>query len=122
MSRKPARLKACAATLLVVAMLTGGCLPIPEDLTLAPQEPVAASPGTYWLDQQDGELFYFEFPPQRGTGGRWMLLDETVGDWFTGPGFYELSEDLSWSRDPDWDGVTLDEVMQLYDPPPAVDL
>jgi hypothetical protein len=97
------------------ASAIGGCpLPVPVDeATLTP------APGTYFVEQREDKLYYYDLAVVRGAEGRWVALDDD-GMWFTGPGFYELSEDHVWSRDEDTEGLTLDEVIQLHDPPPAV--
>lgn len=76
------------------------------------------TPGTYYVEQQEGKLEYYELPDVRGADGRWIELDDE-GVWFTVPGFYRLSEDYVWSRDASAEGLTLDDFIQLHDPPPV---
>jgi hypothetical protein len=93
----------------------GGC-PLTAPLNEAM---ILPTPGTYYIEQCGEQLCYYELPAVRGTEGRWVALPDD-GPWFTGSGFDELSEDHVWSRDEDAEGMTLDEVIQLHDPPPAV--
>lgn len=90
-----------------------GCIMTPPvlDSVLGP------TPGTYYVQQQDGKLFYYQLP-ERGENGEWIrLLD--AADWYVGPGFYDLDGNSNWSWDEENAGLTLDEYIQLYDPAPA---
>ncbi len=105
-------LASCFLSLVLLAV--GGCplaAPPVNDIMLGPE------PGTYYVERLDGKLFYYQLERVRGEDGNWVLLNED-GDWYEGTGFYELSEDYDWSWDEDAEGLTLDELIQLHDPPP----
>jgi hypothetical protein len=91
-----------------------GCIMTPQvlDTVLGPL------PGTYYVEQQSGKLSYYQLAETRGEAGEWVTLNET-GDWYVGPGFYNLDANNEWSWDEDSAGLTLDEFIQLYDPAPA---
>ena len=107
-----------ATTLLVSLGLlaVAGCpmtAPLVDDTLLGLQ------PGSYYVDQIDGELSYYQLPQWRGDESGWVALnDESI--WYQGPGFYKLSENYEWSWDETREGLTLDEFLQLYDPLPPV--
>jgi hypothetical protein len=93
----------------------GGCpqlAPPTDDVAIAPE------PGRYYVEQFDGKLSYYRLSEWRGDESGWVELDDE-GTWYTGPGFYVLSDDYVWSRDEDTEGMTLDDAIQLHDPPPA---
>lgn len=97
-------------------LAVAGCpmtAPLVDDTLLGLQ------PGSYYLDQVDGKLCYYQLPPWRGDESGWVALNDD-GPWYQGPGFYELSEDYGWSWDEARENLTLDEFLQLYDPPPPV--
>lgn len=80
---------------------------------------VAASlAGTYWVEYRAGALEAYVLPEFRDDEGLWLTLDTEVPDWYTGPALYELSDDGTWARLTDGD-LTLDDVLQVYDPPPG---
>jgi hypothetical protein len=93
--------------------MIAGC-PVPP--TLPDDRP--ESPGMYWAEYRDGELTLFELPRYRGEQGAWHTLGPDLPEWYGGPGLYLLSEDGSWSRLTTDRTLTLDEVIQLHDPPP----
>jgi hypothetical protein len=100
--------------MVALVLAPGGC-PV-----AAPQlELPTPTPGSYWITEDAGQLYYFQFPQDRDEQGQWIPLDDQA-DWFEGPGFYRLDEDLTWSPDVEFEGMTLDELLQVYDPPPAV--
>jgi hypothetical protein len=109
-----ARLLIPIAITIGLVLLPGGC-----PVTVPQLELSAPAPGSYWVTVQDGQLYYFEPAQERGDQGEWLALHED-GEWYVGPGFYRLADDLTWSRDGELEGVTLDEALQLHDPPPAV--
>ena len=74
--------------------------------------------GTYWVEYQAGQLAVFELPPYRGDEGVWNRLTIGQPDWYTGPALYEVNADGSWSRLTTDETLTLDDVLQTYDPPP----
>jgi hypothetical protein len=97
----------------IAGVVLGGCqlLPPPADIPLLPP------PGTYYLEAQDGQLYFYQLAEVRGANNEWVALPD-AGAWFTGPGFYRLSEDSVWSRDENTEGMTLDDLIQLHDPAP----
>lgn len=108
LSPQLARLLLCISPLIAVA----GC---PLDLTSG--QVAATLAGTYWVEFDDGALQAYVLPQYRGEDGRWLTLDTAAPDWYSGPALYELHEDTTWTRLTEGD-LTLDEVLQTYDPPP----
>jgi hypothetical protein len=115
-------------SILALALLVGGC-PVTDSAILTGEQPTdaaasrpdqAPSPGTYWVEQNAAGLVYFEPPAQRNTPGRWTALLEEEALWFSGPAFYTRDPVDQWSRAHELDGLTLDDLMQVYDAPPAV--
>jgi len=96
--------------------LLAGC---PLDASVL--EPLPDVAGTYWVEYGDGELAVFELPEYRGEEGTWHLLATEQPSWYTGPALYEVGEDGSWVRLTTDPGLTLDDIIQLYDPAPRVD-
>jgi hypothetical protein len=86
--------------------------PLVDDTLLGPE------PGTYYVDRVDGKLCYYKLAETRDADNEWVPLDD-ASTWYTGPGFYELSEEYEWSWDEEAEGLTLDEFIQLHDPLPA---
>ncbi len=103
------RLVMSGCSLLAVA----GC---PVDSTQLPA--VDSVAGTYWVEYQDGQLSAYELPQYRGEPGTWRTLAVDRPDWYTGPALYEVNQNGSWLRLTVDDNLTLDDVMQLHDPPP----
>ncbi|MFQ5806658.1 MAG: hypothetical protein ACE5I3_09430 [Phycisphaerae bacterium] len=97
----------------VGGLVLGGC-----PLEAPPVDETAPAPGTYYVEQWQGKLYYYQLAAVRGAAGRWIELHEG-GAWYVGPGFYRLSDDRVWSRDDNAEGLTLDDIIQLHDPPPA---
>jgi hypothetical protein len=81
---------------------------------------LAPAPGTYYVEQREGGLFYYQLAEMRGAEGRWVELYDN-GAWFAGPGFYRLSEERVWAPDENAAGLTLDDIIQLHDPPPPLE-
>ena len=76
-------------------------------------------PGSYYVEQQDGKLYYFKLATSEDTTNEWVELPMS-NDWYEGPGFYVIDEAKTWSVDENAENLTLDEFLQLYDPaPPA---
>lgn len=101
-------------TLLVGLCALGGC---PMQSVPLDEQAVVLAPGTYYVEQYDDTLYYYDLAEVRGADQGWVpLLDE--GEWFAGPGFYRLSKDYTWSRDENAADMTLDDIIQLHDPPP----
>ncbi len=100
--------------LFIPTLLIAGC---PVDSTLI--DTPAALAGTYWVEYADQTLSVFELPEYRGEEGVWHTFEIAVPDWYTGPALYEVNDDGSWQRLTDDPDLTLDEVLMLYDPPPA---
>jgi len=94
--------------------ILGGCVMTPpvDDTMFGPEA------GSYYVDQADGKLQYFQLAQTRGEPGEWIRL-HTDGEWYAGAGFYVIDERGVWSQDENAIGVTLDEVIQLHDPAPA---
>jgi len=102
------------STLAVVLM--AGC---PGDLLGIDR--LADLAGTYWVEYESGQLRLFELPEHRGEAGLWYNLPADPPEWFVGPGLYEIEPGGTGTpllTDP---SLTLDEVMQVYDPRPEVD-
>ena len=83
-----------------------------------PPDLPADAAGTYWVEYQAGQLAVFELPRYRGDVGVWHQLAMDQPDWYTGPALYDVNSDGSWSRLATSDALTLDDVLQTYDPPP----
>lgn len=115
-----------------IALLAGGC---PSEGTFPPTGAPTPPPGRYWIAERDGELYYFDLPGQRGDSAEWVALraddpHSPAHAWYLGEGLYEQREDLTWtlielapsvagSSDANaTDALTLDELLQLHDPPP----
>ena len=99
----------------IVVFGAGGCpmaTPLGDGTLLGPE------PGTYYVERVDGKLLYYQLAELRGDDDRWAELSDESG-WFDGPGFYRLSADFVWSPDENAEGLTLDDLIQLNDPPPA---
>lgn len=94
-------------------LLVAGC---PVDLTQLPADQMLA--GTYWVEYRDGQLMAFELPEFRGETGTWHSLPAAQPDWYTGPALYDVNADGTWIRLGDAGELTLDDVLQTYDPPP----
>jgi hypothetical protein len=107
-------------TLLAIAasplLLTAGC---PVDATPAVLSEAPA--GTYWVEYQAGSLAVYELPVYRGEAGIWRTVKIAAPQWYTGPALYVVREDGSWDRLTTGDTLTLDDVLQTYDPAPRAD-
>jgi len=107
---------ACMAPLMGLSLcLVAGC-PLAPMVDGVSQ---GTEPGTYYVDRVDGALSYLELAGVRGGENRWVALAGS-GAWYDGPGVYRLSGGSAWSRDENAREVTLDDWLQVYDPPPAV--
>jgi len=101
----------------VKVLALGGC---PLEVPPVDEAAFAPPPGTYYVEQREGKLYYYQLAEVREADGRWIeLIDD--GTWFTGPGFYRLSDDHVWSRDETAEGLTLDDLIQLHDPRPTAE-
>jgi hypothetical protein len=76
--------------------------------------------GMYWVEHDDGELVLFELPAERSAEGTWFTFETDPPEWYAGPALYELHDDGTWSRLSGDQTLTLDEIIQLYDPRPAL--
>lgn len=104
----------CLLLVLMPGVLIAGC---PFDAAgLIGGDTIA---GTYWVEYRDGELAAFALPTYRGEAGTWHTLTTARPAWYTGPALYEVNADGSWERLTDDPNLTLDDVLQLHDPPPA---
>gem|GEM_PF-2320056 len=120
MTRRMSITAAGAALAFATLVLTGGC-PLGVDSGANAVLGISATlpaPGTYFVEMKADGLSYFQMARVRGEADAWMPLADD-GMWFDGPGFYRLDENAAWSRDPNFDGLTLDDVLQLNDAPPA---
>lgn len=97
-------------------ILMGGC---PIDPTLGGVLPAEA--GTYWVEYSDSALVVYELPATRDEVGAWHTFEMAQPDWYTGPALYEVHEDGSWDRLTTDETLTLDDVLQTYDPAPSID-
>lgn len=118
--RRVAHLVIVSTAMIAAGLLAGCCPGFTDYLVLGGQETPSPETGSYWVEMRNGQLHYFELPEERNVSGRWIALGDDLTDWFDGPAFYLYSAEKGWSRDPDAEGITLDDVLQLYDPPPAV--
>lgn len=101
----------CTLTLALV----GGC---PTDSV--PSEVLDELAGTYWAEYTDGQLVVFALPEYRGEQGTWSRLSTPEPGWYSGPALYEVGTDGTWTRLTTDTTLTLDDVMQTYDPAPRV--
>jgi hypothetical protein len=119
MSRLVPRMLPFAALGLMVVFATGGCPVTESALLVAPgaDQPANSitSPGTYWVEQAAAKLRAYEPPVQRNVDGQWIGVASADASWFSGPAFYTLADDLTWSRAHEFDGLTLDDLLQVYD-------
>ncbi|MEW6251492.1 MAG: hypothetical protein AB1716_12650, partial [Planctomycetota bacterium] len=72
-----------------------------------------------WGEYAGGELVRDELPDVRGEPGIGVRTVEPAPAWYTGPGVYASEEDGGWTRLTSDPALTLDDVLQVYDPPPA---
>lgn len=99
------------SVLLGLATLTlGGC----PTLTTVSLDP---APGSWFVERQGDDLYYFEFPQYADEDGAWRALPD--GDWYKRPAFY-LFDGVDWRLDEDRAALTLDDALQTYDPAPKV--
>jgi len=103
--------------LTAAALGPGGCLWLAPPVHELETQP---APGSYYVEEHDGHLYYYELPAFRGAAGRWVELEDG-GTWFAGPGWYRFSDDYVWSPDESAADLTLDDLIQLHDPPPVPD-
>jgi hypothetical protein len=107
-----ARIAGSLAVVLPLALLAG-C-----PVSSTPVDLGADVAGTYWVEYQAGQLAVFELPAYRGDEGVWTRLTIGQPDWYTGAALYQVNADSSWSRVMAYKTLTLDDVLQTYDPPP----
>jgi hypothetical protein len=110
-----ARFAGVLAVALPLALLAG-CPNVDAPLGLG-----ADLAGTYWVEYQAGQLAVFELPLYRGDEGVWNRLTIAQPNWYTGPALYQVNADGSWSRVMAYETLTLDDVLQTYDPLPRVE-
>lgn len=115
-----------SAALSSLSLLAAGGCPMPVeslDPTLGGDDIVAGAdivPGTYWVEDFNGEPFYFDLGRERGDEGRWVAIEDADISWYAGPGMHEFAPSTGW-RSTGRDAVTsLDQLMQLHDPAPRV--
>ena len=118
-----------AARILIAALplvLVAGC-PVNPDVVDSGAGQSSTVPyrtslaGDYWAEYADGTLAIFELPRYRGAAGAWLTAATPQPEWYTGPALYEVKEDGTWTRLTSDANLTLDDIIQLYDPPPAVE-
>ncbi|MBN2446437.1 MAG: hypothetical protein JXO22_06925 [Phycisphaerae bacterium] len=113
-SRSNRILVALAGSIICCALL-GGCpvstVDLPDDTGTS-----VLAPGSYWIEEDSGTLVYYELPETTADSGEWATLIEADTSWFSGPGWYALSEESEWERDASLDSLTLDDVIQTHDP------
>ncbi len=99
----------------------GGCPGhglVASELTWSNED--ALPPGTYYVQEREGYIAYFQLPQARGMAGEWLPLVESA-DWFSVGGFYQLSEDRVWTLAAPLSEDALDETLMLIDPLPAAE-
>jgi hypothetical protein len=109
MKRRLSRIVMTSLALAMPALLVAGC-PLQYS-------PLYTLDGTYWVDYVKGELVFYELPEERGADAMWYALETEQPQWYDGPGLYETGFAGSWARAGEGT-VTLDEIMQVYDPAP----
>lgn len=119
------RLIISAALSALACLAAGGCPLAAESLdpTPAGDDLVADAgivPGTYWVEDFESDLLYFELGRERGDQGRWVTIEDADISWYAGPGMHEFDPSTGW-RSTDSDAATsLDQLIQLHDPAPRV--
>jgi len=110
---------------IVIVLLAAGAASAPFGCTLDPATLVSDSavhaslaPGMYWVEGTGDVLNAYRLPEQRGDAGQWLAIEGTAPAWYTGPAVYRLADDAAWSRETQGDDLTLDDVLQLWDPSP----
>lgn len=108
--------------LMFPVLLVAGC---PMDMAQLDATPGLASAypdlaGLYWVEYADDELAIFRLPAVRGDDGDWLEIAADMPDWYTGPALYEVDAGGAWERITHDDSITLDEIIQLHDPVPAI--
>ncbi len=106
-------------------MAAGGCPMAVEalDPMLAGADFVAGAgivPGTYWVEDFEGELLYFDLGRERGDEGRWVTIEDADISWYAGPGMHEFDPSTGWRSTGRDAATSLDQLMQLHDPAPRV--
>lgn len=94
-------------------MLTGGCPVAPAVLGES-----SVPPGPYYVERLENGLHYYDLPAVRGASGRWVAI-LSDGEWYSGAGVYVHDERGRWCVDAASAGLTLDDLLQTHDPPPA---
>lgn len=97
-------------SVIVIGLCIAGC-PVSGEV----EEPDANA--TYWVQEFGGRLSYFEFP-SRGNTGRWRLVGDPDTSWYQGPGAYEFTIETGWKYDESTGSISLDDMLQTYDPIP----
>lgn len=105
-------LSGCVASL--VALTAGGCPVVLDEIVERPND------GQVWVAEYQGELSYFVPAAHRGEASTWVPIGAPDASWYVGPALYEYSA-KGWMLIGDPQITSLDEVVQLHDPPPAID-
>jgi hypothetical protein len=106
------------SNVVVVAVLIatlGGCvLPTqdPSTVLLAQEIEQSTPAGVYWIDIDDSQLEARPIDNVREVST--FLVQEPAE--YTGPGWYELTEDGAWIARPDLDDLSIDELAQVQNP------
>lgn len=100
------------------ASIAGCPLEPPTELVLGEQ---ALPPGEYLIDGGADGLVYFDLADERGDASAWVDLTSFDGV-YDGPGVYELSKQMEWSRVAEMTDARVDELLQIHDPLPAARL
>lgn len=119
------RLIISAALSSLSLMAAGGCPMAVEalDTTLAGADTVAdagIAPGTYWVEDFESDLLYFELGRERGNEGRWIAIEDSDTSWYAGPGMHEFDPSTGWRSKGRDAATSLDQLIQLHDPAPRV--
>jgi hypothetical protein len=112
------RLALLAGVSILLSATLGGCPVSATDLTAGAQVDTMA-PGSYWVEQDGDTLAYFALPATRGDSGQWVAIAGADTSWYTDPGWYAWSPESGWAKDDALASLTLDDVVQTYDPQPA---
>lgn len=97
-------------------LLLGGC---PQPTPVEHGETYIL-PGEYWVERRGPLTFIYRIPDERGISGIWIPIHPQDNTWYVGDGLYSLSPDQYWTLQISAAQTSLDEILLLNDPPPAV--
>ena len=118
MKRSSLAIPVAALCCLSCLCAVGGCPLDLQGIDPASFQPAPELAGVYWIEHTDAELAIYRLPEYRGDPGEWLTIKIEPPAEYTGPALYEIDTDGSWTRLTDGDDLTLDEVLQLWDPGP----